>query len=119
MVHLLYVLLHQFPLRNQVNIVSKITVTFELPRRGRGYYKAEQTNSGNVVTYNSATAGEDRSVILSNVNQFYQTMTAYPAEGYRIYRWVLTDKNGNTTYPSFDRPYVVQDGDLMNFLFNV
>ena len=101
----------------KVNIVSKITVTFELPRRGRGYYKAEQTNSGNVATYNSATAGEDRSVTLSNVNQFYQTMTAYPAEGYRIYRWVLTDKNGNTTYPSFDRPYVVQDGDHISVEF--
>lgn len=102
----------------KVKIVSKITVTFELPKRGRGYYEALQTNNGNAPTYNSQTAGETKSVNLTSTNQFRQTITAYPEDGYRFYRWVVTDKNGNTTYPT-DAPliYNLQDGDKISVEF--
>ena len=102
----------------KVKIVSKITVTFELPKRGRGYYEALQTNNGNASTYNSQTAGETKSVDLTSTNQFRQTITAYPEDGYRLYRWILTDKNGNTTYPT-DNPLIhnIQDGDIISVEF--
>lgn len=102
----------------KVKIVSKITVTFELPKRGRGYYEALQTNNGNASTYNSQTAGETKSIDLTSTNQFRQTITAYPEDGYRLYRWILTDKNGNTTYPT-DNPLIhnIQDGDIISVEF--
>lgn len=102
----------------KVKIVSKITVTFELPKRGRGYYEALQTNNGNASTYNSQTAGETKSVDLTSTYQFRQTITAYPEDGYRLYRWILTDKNGNTTY-STNNPLIhnIQDGDIISVEF--
>ena len=102
----------------KVKIVAKITVRFELPKRGQGYYEAIQPNNGSVVTYNSQTNGESKSIDLNDTKQFYQKMTAYPADGYHLYRWIITDKDGNTSYPTattLERP--CNDGDVISAEF--
>ncbi len=102
----------------KVKIVAKITVRFELPKRGQGYYEAIQPNNGSVVTYNSQTAGESKSIELNDTKQFYQKMTAYPADGYHLYRWIITDKDGNITYPtSTTLERTCNDGDVISAEF--
>ena len=101
-----------------VKIVSKITVRFELPKRGQGYYVAIQPNKGNTETYNSQTAGESKNLDLTDTRQFYQSITAYPADGYRLYRWVVTDKDGNTTYPTSNPlTKTLNEGDVISVEF--
>lgn len=102
----------------KVKIVAKITVRFELPKRGQGYYEAIQPNNGSVETYNSQTAGESKSIELNDTKQFYQKMTAYPADGYHLYRWIITDKDGNITYPtSTTLERTCNDGDVISAEF--
>ena len=101
-----------------VKIVSKITVRFELPKRGQGYYVAIQPNNGDMETYNSQTAGESKNIDLTDTRQFYQSITAYPADGYRLYRWVVTDKDGNTTYPTSNPlTKTLNEGDVISVEF--
>ena len=101
-----------------VKIVSKITVRFELPKRGQGYYEAIQLNYGGNVTYNSKVAGEARDVNLTDTRQFFQQITAYPADGYRLYRWIVRDKDGNTTYPTTNPlEHRLNEGDVISVEF--
>ena len=101
-----------------VKIVSKITVRFEIPKRGQGYYVAIQPNNGNTETYNSQTAGESKNLNLTDTRQFYQSITAYPADGYQLYRWVVTDKDGNTTYPTSNPlTKTLNEGDVISVEF--
>lgn len=100
-----------------VKIISKISVTFNLPKRGQGYYEAIQTNNANVVTYNSQ-CGESKGIDLTDTKQFRQKLKAYPDEGYRLYRWIITDKNNNTTIQtSEDLEYTLNDGDKISVEF--
>lgn len=101
-----------------VKIVSKITVSFELPKRGQGYYEARQPNNGSNVTYNSKDAGESRDINLTDTKQFFQKITAYPADGYQLYRWIVKDKNGNTSYPtSSTLEKTLNEGDVISVEF--
>ena len=101
-----------------VKIVSKITVRFELPKRGQGYYEAKQPNNGNSVTYNSKDVGESRDINLTDTKQFFQKITAYPADGYQLYRWIVKDKNGNTSYPtSSTLEKTLNEGDVISVEF--
>ena len=102
----------------QVKIVAQITVRFETPKRGQGYYVAIQPGMGNAETYNSQTVGEAKNVDLRDTRQFFQQITAYPADGYRLYRWIVKDKDGNTSYPTSNPlEKTLNEGDVISVEF--
>ena len=102
----------------KVTIVTKITVRFERPQRGKGSYEAIQPNFGNAQTCELSNASSPYiDVELNNTDKFMQQLTATPAEGYSFYRWVITDADGTTYLTSNPANYNVQNGDKISVEF--
>lgn len=102
----------------KVTIVTKITVRFERPQRGKGSYKAIQPNFGNAQTCElSNTSDPYIDVELNNTDMFMQQLTATPADGYSFYRWVITEADGTTYSTSNPWNYKVQNGDKISVEF--
>ncbi len=100
-----------------VEILTKIQAQFAPPAKGKGSYKAVRTSSDGGTTCELDQNSVAHTATLDEVSDFYHTLTAVPAEGYRFYRWVIEDAAGKTYFMTNPYNYTVKNGDRISVEF--
>ena len=100
-----------------VDILTEIKVKFAPPAKGKGSYKAVRTNGDGVTTCTLDQNSSAETPTFNEILNFYHTLTATPADGYRFYRWVIEDASGKTYSMTNPFGYTVKNGDRISVEF--